>query len=226
MAAVLGTYKRGEDCVQTLACLPLYSCEVLDPSWSDLCGRLDRCMQEYVQGKIVAADAVYLATPLWRTCFFPIAVLLEAWSRTTGLPTLFYIDSFFALLASLLNKQVNYNVAGFDVRARYWAVGTASPGSGKSPALDPMKDALLEVLREDPDLAPGVPGDGFHVQPVGTHAAAVDRLRSTGGYQFIGAGEGGPVLCPAWASSATWNQGTHINWQRYLDAATGTVAKE
>ncbi|CAE7236068.1 unnamed protein product [Symbiodinium sp. CCMP2592] len=205
VAALLETYKSGEDCAPTLASLPLYSCEVLDPSWSDLRGRLDRCLQEYVQGKIVAADAVYLATPIWRTTFFPIAVLLEAWSRTTGLPTLFYIDSFFALLASLLNKQVSYNVAGFDVRARYWAVGTASPGSGKSPALDPMKEALLEVLREDPDLAPGGPGDGFHVQPVGTHAAAVDRLRCTGGYQFIGAGEGG----------------THINWQRYLDAATG-----
>ncbi|CAE7877999.1 unnamed protein product, partial [Symbiodinium microadriaticum] len=67
-----------------------------------------------------------------------------------GLPTLFYIDSFFALLASLLNKHVSYNAAGFDVRARYWAVGTASPGSGKSTALDPMKEALLEVLWEDP----------------------------------------------------------------------------
>ncbi|CAE7471918.1 Usp36 [Symbiodinium sp. CCMP2592] len=172
VAALLETYESGEDCAPTLASLPLYSCEVLDPSWSDLRGRLDRCLQEYVQGKIVAADAVYLATPIWRTTFFLIAVLLEAWSRTTGLPTLFYIDSFFALLASLLNKQVSYNVAGFDVRARYWAVGTASPGSGKSPALDPMKEALLEVLREDPDLAPGGPGDGFHVQPVGTHAAA------------------------------------------------------
>ena len=72
-----------------------------------------------------------------------------------------------------------------------------------------------------PDFAPGVPADGFHIQPVGTHAAAVDRLRSTGGYQFTGVGEGGPVLCPAWPSTSTWTQSTHINWQRYLDAATG-----
>ena len=47
-----------------------------------------------------------------------------------------------------------------------------------------------------------------------------------GGCQFLGAGERGPVLCPAWASSATWTQGTRINWRSNLDAATGTVAKE
>ena len=62
-----------------------------------------------------------------------------------------------------------------------------------------------------PSFSPGMPSDNFHLQPVGTHAAAVDRLRATGGYQFFGASEGGPVLCPSWATSNTWNQGTHVN---------------
>ena len=124
-------------------------------------------------------------------------------------------------MASLLKKDITYRVANFSCRARYWAVGTAAPGSGKSPALDPLKQALLEVLRESQDLAPGKNADGFHIQPVGTHLAAVDRLRQTGGYQFFGASEGGPILCPSWPTSSTWNQGTHVNWQRYLDAATG-----
>ena len=91
----------------------------------------------------------------------------------------------------------------------------------KNIGLCALEAALLEVMAEMPSLAPGEPSDGFHVQPIGTHAAAVDRLRCTHGYQFIGAAEGGPVLCPAWVSSGSWTQSTHINWQRYLDAATG-----
>ena len=227
VAALLTAYQSGtatgtvQACLEQLQALPLFSCETLDPSLEDKCESLRVAVQDYATQNLVAADAVQVAMPLWRTTFFPLAVLLEAWSRTTGLPAVFYVDSFYALLGSLLNKHVAYDAAGFPCRARCWAVGTASPGSGKSPTLDPLKEALQEVLRENPELAPGTAADGFHVQPVGTHAAAVDRLRSTGGYQFIGAGEGGPVLCPAWPSSATWTQSTHINWQRYLDAATG-----
>ena len=224
---LLAAYASGssEGCAQQLRGLPLFSCETTSPTWGDMCARLRASVQDYASQRITAAAAVQLAAPLWRTTFFPLAVLFEAWSRTTGLPTIFYIDSFYSLLGSLLNKHVTYDAAGFPVRARCWAVGTASPGVGKSPTLEPLKDALLEVLREMPDLAPGVPSDGFHVQPVGTHAAAVDRLRSTAGYQVIAAGEGGPVLCPAWPSSATWTQSTHLNWQRYLDAATGELSR-
>ena len=29
------------------------------------------------------------------------------------------------------------------------------------------------------------------------------------------------MLCPNWPSSGTWNQTTHINYQRFLDAANG-----
>ena len=35
-------------------------------------------MTDYVKSSITAADAVYLANPFWRTCFFPIAVLLRS----------------------------------------------------------------------------------------------------------------------------------------------------
>eukprot|EP00974_Lingulodinium_polyedra_P013477 1304819-Lingulodinium_polyedra.AAC.1 len=64
-----------------------------------------------------------------------------------------------------------------------------------------MKEALLEVLREMPDLAPGDPADRFHVQYAGTHAAAIDKLRETGGYELIASAEGGPLLCPSWPAA-------------------------
>ena len=201
--------------------LPNYATEIEGVDFATSRGRLNAAVMEYVRSNITGVDAVYLAMPVWRTCFLPLVVLCEAWSRTTGLPSIFYLESFWTLFSSLLHKQIAYRVGNFACRARYWAVGTAAPGSGKSPALEPLKQALLQVLREMPDLAPGKNCDGFHIQPVSTHIAAIDRLRSTDGYQFFGASEGGPILCPQWPSSSTWNQGTHINWQRYLDAATG-----
>eukprot|EP00438_Fugacium_kawagutii_P009631 Skav214980 [mRNA] locus=scaffold508:78764:83263:- [translate_table: standard] len=221
VATLLETFERGGDVSAVLQNLPLFSKEILDADYKIMRERLSNMVTRYVESNVTGSDAVHLACPLWRTCFFPLAVLFEAWSRTTGLPTIFYVDAFYTLVSSLLKKTITYRVANFECRARYWAVGTAAPGSGKSPALEPLKKALLQVLRELPDLAPGKNYDGFHVQPVGTHLAAVDRLRHTDGYQFFGASEGGPVLCPSWPTSSTWNQGTHVNWQRYLDAATG-----
>ena len=178
VAALLHAYGSGESVDSVLNRLPMFSTEITDASWAHFQMRLNAAVREYVCCNITAAEAVNLATPLWRTCFFPILVLFETWGRTTGLPTIFYVDSFYTLLASLLKKDITYNAANFACRARYWAVGTAAPGSGKSPALEPLKKALIEVLNEAPELAPGKNADGFHIQPVGTHMAAIDRLRA------------------------------------------------
>lgn len=105
-------------------------------------------------------------------------------------------------------------------------MGSAAPGSGKSPAYTPIKQALQAVMEEWPDLAPGKNVDGFHMNKVGTHLAAVDRLRDTDGYLVFGAAEGGPLLCPSWPTSGTWNQGTHVNWHHFLDTATGTSCEK
>ena len=220
---LLCAYRAGSNCVEQLAAMEHFSCELRETEWSTFCERLWNAVEEYMQSEIVAAEAVELEAPLWRTCFLPIVVLFDAWSKTTGLPTVFYLDAFYSLISSLLNKNITFNAANFACRARYWAVGTAAPGSGKSPALDPLKNALVEVMKEMPDLSPGEATDHFHMQPVGTHCAAIDRLQSTGGYEFFGASEGGPVLCPSWPTQSKWEQGGYVNWQRYLDAATGAL---
>lgn len=220
---LLCAYRAGSNCVEQLAAMEHFSCELRETEWSTFCERLWNAVEEYMQSEIVAAEAVELEAPLWRTCFLPIVVLFDAWSKTTGLPTVFYLDAFYSLISSLLNKNITFNAANFACRARYWAVGTAAPGSGKSPALDPLKNALVEVMKEMPDLSPGEATDHFHMQPVGTHCAAIDRLQSTGGYEFFGASEGGPVLCPSWPTQSKWEQGGYVNWQRYLDAATGVL---
>ena len=63
----------------------------------------------------------------------------------------------------------------------------------------------MDVLHEEAHLAPGVPMENFHVQEGTTHAVVMDRLRSADGYCLLASGEAGPLLCPAWASSGTWN---------------------
>ena len=162
-----------------------------------------------------------LQYPLWRTSFYPLLVLMEAWSRSTGMPTVFYYDVFCALFMGLLHKDIAVDLAGHSCRSRYWVIGTARPGSGKSPAVDPLVDCLRNVLEENPHLAAGCGWDKFQLLGPGTHCAAVDKLRVTDGYATLVAGEGGPLLCPAYPQNGTWNQTTHINFARFLDSATG-----
>ena len=201
--------------------MPASSPVVSDVTFPELLERFRGTLQLRNRTPVSSSDAVKVALPLWRTTHYGIAVLMEAWSRSTGIPTAFYVDSFWSLASSIFHKDLSAAIAGFETRARYWVVGAADPGSGKSPAMEPMRDALLAAMAQNRSLAPGGIADGFHTQAAGTHAAAVDRLRRTQGYEMIAAAEGGPLLCPSWASSAAWNQTTHINLQRYLDAAYG-----
>lgn len=183
--------------------------------------QLCRLVAAYEFDALTAEGAVKLQYPLWRSTFFPLAVLMEAWSRTTGMPTVFYLDAFLAVCTGLLHKDISVDLAGWKCRSRYWAVGTAQPGSGKSPALDAIVDCLGRVLSQHSDLAPGHRWDKFHIFEAMTHCAAVDKLKLTDGYGTIVAGEGGPLLCPSWPVSSTWNQTTHLNLARFLDSAHG-----
>ena len=93
-------------------------------------------------------------------------------------------------------------------------------GGGNSCAGRGQKPGAREVMRVLPDLAPGVAGDNFHVQPLRTHICC-GPLKTNWWVPVFLVRRKRAILCPAWPTSATWNQGTHTNWQRYLDAATG-----
>ena len=131
--AVLQTFQQGGYAADTLTRTPDFSAEPAETPWTTIQARLSAAVIEYVKSNITGAEAVYLAMPLWRTCFLPMAVLFEAWSRTTGLPTIFYIDAFSTLMSSLLRKDITYRATNFPCRARYWAVGTAAPGKEVAP---------------------------------------------------------------------------------------------
>ena len=110
----------------------------LDIDVTEITNQLQPLVRVFEHGVLTSEAAMQLQYPVWRTTFLPLTVLFEAWSRTTGMPTVFYIGSFAALLLGPINKDIAVDVAGFPCQSRYWAVGTAQPGSGKSPAVDAM----------------------------------------------------------------------------------------
>ena len=61
---------------------------------------------------------------------------------------------------------------------------TAQPGSGKSPAVDPMVEALQEVLEQHPDLAAGEAWDKFHICDPGQTASFCPWLPFPKGQSF------------------------------------------
>ncbi|CAJ1444056.1 unnamed protein product, partial [Effrenium voratum] len=213
VVAALSIFQAGEDA------------EILAMEQADVKEQLPAVIAGFEADEFGGKQAVELQYPLWRTSFYPILVLMEAWSRSTGMPTVFYYDAFCALLMGLLHKEICVDVAGYPCRSRYWAIGTARPGSGKSPAVDPMVECLRSVLQENLHLAAGCGWDKFHLLGPGTHCAAVDKLKVTDGYATLIAGEGGPLLCPSYPQNGTWNQSTHINFSRFLDSATAIDRK-
>ena len=67
---LLHTYEAGGNTQDMLANLQLFSVETTRATWLTMRGRLKAAVTEYVKSSITAADAVYLANPFWRTCFF------------------------------------------------------------------------------------------------------------------------------------------------------------
>ncbi|CAE6960638.1 RPL15 [Symbiodinium sp. CCMP2592] len=218
---LLEAFEKGEDVLPVLAALRAQSPEVASCSFEEIQCTLPQLLRAYETDRLSSEEAVRLQYPLWRCQFYPMAVLFEAWSRTTGLPSVFYHDAFSSLLTSILHKDIGVDLAGFRSRSRYWSCGTAQPGGGKTPALEPMLQMLQAAMAKLPHFAPGSEADAFHVVEPMTHAAAIAKLKDTDGYGVIAAGEGGPILCPAWPSSGTWTQNTHINLQRLLNSAQG-----
>ena len=134
---------------------------------------------------------------------------------------MFYRDTYVALPGSVIHKDVAVSRGGWECRSRFWVAGTADPGGGKSAAVDPLRELLGDVLREQPDLAPGGRFNRCHFCGPCTHAAFAKQLRENGGDLAFINGEAGPLLCSSWASSWRWEPGACVHLSKYLDAAGG-----
>ena len=219
---LLAAYDKSLEEVEAfLRQLPLYAPSLHRLGPRAMLRRFSIGIDSLQHGSFDCTHAIDVEIPMWRTIVYPLAVLFSALSRCTSMPTVFYLDSFIALLSSVLHKDIAVRVAGFMSRARFWCSSTQEPGAGKSPALDPLRNLLFEVMASDPTFAPGSASTRFHMQQGTTHARALNRLASSSGYLLIASAEAGPLLCPTWPTNGTWNQSTHIDYSRFLDAANG-----
>ncbi len=218
---LIATWRGNGNTQAFLSALPLFLPSVAKLSAESVSRRFAAGAQAWCGLPLSVEAAESTEVPHWRTFPYPRAVLFEALAQSCGTPAVFYVDAFAALLRSILHKNLAVANPPFTTRARYWVAGTAAPGCGKNPALDPLRDILLEVMGELPHLAPGSSRSRCHLQQATTHAAAQDRLTTTGGYLFIATAEGGPLQCPTWPTHGTWDQARFVNYQRLLDAAYG-----
>jgi hypothetical protein len=99
------------------------------------------------------------------TTTYTLVVLCLAASRSTGHPMVFYLDSILAACGSLHNLHLGVQTRNYFSKARYWCVGSALPGMGKSPALNPVMDALRKAMKTRYDMAPGQEQYDFHIAP-------------------------------------------------------------
>ena len=136
-------------------------------------------------------------------------------------PQHFTTNPVFAMVSSMVRNEMCVELAGFGARTRFWSVGAAEPGSGKAPAMIPLRDLLFKVCVGDAELAPGGMASRFHTQEGAARWAALDRLKPSQRYLLIASAEATPCFAPTWPTQGNWNQSTHTNYQRFLDAANG-----
>ena len=104
---------------------------------------------------------------------------------------------------------------------RCWTAATADIGQGKSPAMEPLLEAMKKVLRRRPAFAMGSSVDGFHYQKASTTASAVLKLRQCHGYLTLCSYESGMCLSPALAMGGATDAAKHVDLPLFLNAARG-----
>ena len=218
--ALLETFESGRCCRSFLSNLPLFRHEARSLSaaadawhaeFADLC-------EDTVNG----ATAMHVQPYLGDTALYPLLVLLQASSWTTDMPAVFYVDVVHALVSSILHKELHVRLnARWNTRNRYWTAATADIGQGKSPAMQPLFDAMERVLRRNPSFAVGAANDNFHFQQASTTASAVLKLRQCNGYLTMFSDESGLCLSPALATGGCTDAAKHVDLPLFLNAAHG-----
>lgn len=81
---------------------------------------------------------------------YPLAVLAGAMEQASTIPATFWLDNTYALVNSLLHKDLQVVLGGIPVRGRYWLAATGEPGTGKTPSLELQQALLKEIFDASP----------------------------------------------------------------------------
>jgi hypothetical protein len=151
----------------------------------------------------------------------PILVLLQATALSQGIPVVFFVDVFHAIVKSLYNKYFHGRMARWKSKSRHWWVGAANVGEGKSPGMKRFVDLMVEVLAANRPHAVGHAADRFHYQQSGTTASAIDKLRTCDAYLCVCCPDATRCICPAAATGGVTDPYTYIDIEWFLGAAHG-----
>ena len=91
-------------------------------------------------------------------------------------------------------------------------------GQGKSPAMEPLLQAMKRALSRNPSFAVGVASDGFHYQRASAAASAVLKLRQCSGYLSFFNDESEICLSSALASGSR-RTAKHVDLPLFLNSA-------
>ena len=180
-----------------LKTLPLYVDENHEPPGrlELIEDRFDQALRHLVRNTINCRAALTCLVYLGDTMPYPFAVLFEACAVSTSCPAVFVADTVYGLANSLFHRESCIRFGRWKTRSRYWMVGTANKGEGKSPATEPILKAFVAAMLKYPAKCPGAASDRFHLDTSVTQAAGEDKLRFTRGYFVAHSDEAGSVLC-------------------------------
>ena len=218
VSTLVGLYVKKGDWKSFLRSLPLF-----DPvdTLEGLTSEFDYAVQMLCRDQVNSTAALQVRPCLVGTMTYPLLVLLHATALSQGIPTVFFVDVFHAVVNSVLHKEYAVEMGRWKSKSRHWWVGTANVGEGKSPGMKHFVNAMIEVLEELQPQAVGEAADRFHFQQSGTTASAIDKLRSCDAYLAVYCPDAVRCLCPAAAVGGKTDPYQFIDLEMFLDAAHG-----
>ena len=164
---LLSSYEAVGDCMQYLSDLPLYQLQH-GIDIATIAERYQAHLADLCQENINSHAALEVVQWMGDTAVYPLLVLLEATSRATAIPMVFWIDLVYGFFNSVLHKRAYLQLTErYQTKNRHWVVGTANVAEGKSPAMSPLVEALEKALEQHSAFAVGSVGDQFHLQQAG-----------------------------------------------------------
>lgn len=219
---LLDAYVKGESCSDFLASLPLFINDTNKPqTFGDVTTSLDVALASMVHDEVNSAAALEVRPYVADSLLYPFYVLMEATSKALAIPPLFLVDNVTALMHSVLHKHTYAKVGRWKSKSRYWWVGVANVGEGKSQGMKALTDDMVAALSKHSAFAAGHSHDRFHFQQSGTTAAAIDKLRTCCGYLCIYCSDAGRCLSKPAAAGTPADPHKHVDLEYFLDAAHG-----
>ena len=93
---LLDTFVRTErayDALEFLASLPSYCNSIEQGNPEATLDEFNRSLEGLLSPYVSSTEAVEVQLPMFKCCFYPLAVLFEAMSRSTSMPATFYTDA-------------------------------------------------------------------------------------------------------------------------------------